>query len=76
MSMGCANGSCCVRVSKLLAPASEQTLPNTQTSGCLGNLVALVRNQRHRVALEVLRVIPPLARFCCHCSPRYGILPP
>ena len=44
-----------------LAPWRQRLSANTQTSGCLRSLVALVRNQCHRVTLEILCVIPSLA---------------
>ena len=31
---------------------------------------------RHCIPLEFSRIVPSLSRFCCHLSPRYGILPP
>ena len=34
------------------------------------------RYQRHCIPLEIFRVIASLSFFCCHRSPRYGILQP
>ena len=29
----------------------------------------------HGIPFKIFRVVPSLSRFCCHFSPRYGILP-
>jgi hypothetical protein len=31
---------------------------------------------RHGIPFKIFRAVPSLSRFCCHLSPRYGILPP
>ena len=45
------------------------------------NLLRLLFNARrdslrHCIPLEFFRIVPSLSRFCCHLSPRYGILLP
>ena len=61
---------------KLSPPTANQVRINIQTSSRLRDLVALIRHQRHGLTSEILGIITALSFFCCHRSPRHGILQP
>jgi hypothetical protein len=59
----------------LLAPAPDQFFPNIQDPRHFNNTLASLGRHHHGFRLNP-SVFPSLSSFCCHRSPRYGILQP